>query len=90
MLSNVIDLIAASKLPLLFISHKKCLGALWKCTDCWKIFKKKNVFGRHVETHLDGFVYKCNHCDKIHKTSGSLMKHINRLHRHEVLKEVDK
>ena len=57
------------------------LGVLWKCTDCRRVFKKRNRFGRHVETHLEGFVHKCKHCDKTHKTSGSLKKHIARFHK---------
>merc|ERR1712129_131251 len=58
------------------------LGAMWNCTECGKMFKKKYKVDRHVETHLDGFLHKCKHCNKTCKTRGSLKTHISLSHRH--------
>ena len=56
-------------------------GLMWKCTECTKMFKKKDKMQLHVETHLEGFSHNCFHCDKAYKTRGVLYTHMSKRHR---------
>jgi len=58
-------------------------GIMWKCTECGKIVKRKDLLELHVETHIEGFSQRCVHCDKTCKTRGSLKIHISTFHKED-------
>lgn len=65
--------------------HKKIVhhGQIFTCQFCFKSYKSKYVYDRHLATHAEGYIqpkFKCQICEREFTTKFSLSSHIKSDH----------
>jgi len=58
--------------------------ALWQCTSCHKLIKRKCHLIEHIESnHVEGLQFRCPYCTAFYRTRSSIRSHVCDKHRDE-------